>query len=50
MKIMAKKFLGYHDALKIYEALDLCSKMTSFPPSEGSAKSPLAPFVLDLYG
>ena len=33
-----KKYIfGYHDALK------------SFPPSEGSVKSPSAPSVLDLY-
>ena len=28
-------FFGYHDALKM-----LCSKMTSFPPSEGVSEIP----------
>ena len=53
MKIMIKKFFGYHDALKIYGAPKLCtvcSKMTIFPPSVRSAKSSLAPSDLDLYG
>ena len=47
-----KNIFGNHDALKFMghkSYVLLCSKMTSFPPSEGSAKSPLAPSVLDLY-
>ena len=50
MKIMIKKFFGYHDALKIYGAPITAVKLPVFRLQRGSAKSPLAPSVLDLYG
>ena len=40
--IMQKRFIGHQSYVL------LCIKMTSFPPSEGSARSPLAPSALSI--
>ena len=49
-----RQIFGYHDASKIYGAPKLCTCYVVKPLDSrfqrGSAKSPLAPSVLNLYG